>query len=579
MGWMSVSAVRSTGRQLRAGDGSKPVRLLLIGLLSLPIPQAAEGRLAQSPGPPPGATSRSLRAGTSPVGVGPGNFTISPDSQYVVFWTTAYHLFSQRLRDGARIQIGPPPACSRTSSTVAFSPDSQSVLFLCSASSGDPWDLWVVPIEGPSSAALRLSLSTDPPAYLPEFQVAPDGKRVLYTLRTEPDRIELYGVPIAGPASTSVLLSSPTDDALQVRDVFALTTSSGVTYRGELGGPGPVNIWLTDLDTPVAAPIGVSLPSHPIGGSYLISPDEQHIVWLALSEAEVPWLFSAPISVPASPPILLNATSPESSGAISMLISPDSSRVAFVSNPSIESVLELFSVPIIGPAASAVNLSGPTQAWNPNIYDKQFSLDGAWIIYVGEREVQGRRDLYRVPASGPAAENVRINPIDPIGAPAAKIFGFEQLPGTSDVVFAIRNDALPRSLNCYRGSLLGPTGNASPLWTEPLLVEFFANCRWVEPSQGALAIGLDPASDVLALWLAHGDGPPDARPKKLFDATPFGTHDPFHYNAIELSPDGRYVVYGGTLLDGEEGVWSLPLPFFWDGFDSSGTAHWSQAAP
>ena len=555
------------------------MRLLLIGLLSLAIPLAAQGRLDPSPDSPPGATSGSFREGATPFGMGPGDFAISPDSQYVVLRTSAYQLFSQRLRDGTRIPIG-PPACSRTGSTIAFSPDSQTVLFLCSVSGGNPWNLWAVPIQGPASAAIRLSIEMDPPAYLPEFQVAPGGKHVLYTVpRTEPYRIDLYSVPIEGPASASVLLSGPMKEGIQVRDVLALSASSGVIFRGELGGPGPVHIWLTDLDTPVAAPIGVSLLSHPVGASFLISPDEQHVVWVALSEAEIPWLFSAPISVPASSPILLNASSPEFLGALLMLISPDSARVAFMSNPGSAGILELFSVPIGGPSAAAVNLSAPTPSWNPNIWYKQFSSDGAWILYVGEREVQGRRDLYRVPAGGPASENVRINPIDPIGAPAAKIYGFEQLPGTSDVVFAIRNDALPRSLNCYRGSLLGPTGNASPLWTEPLLVEFFKNCLWVEPSQGALAIGIDPVSGALALWLAHGNGPSDARPKKILDATPFGTQDPFHYNAIELSPDGRYVVYAGTLLDGEEGVWSLPLPFFWDGFDSGGTAHWSQVAP
>ena len=347
------------------------MRRIWTGLLSLVIPLAAQRRLAPSPDSPPGATSASFRAGASSFGLGPGDFAISPDSQYVVLRTSAYQLFSQRLRDGTRIQIG-PPACSRTSSTIAFSPDSQTVLFLCSVSGGNPLDLWAVPIEGPASAAIRLSISTDPPTYLPEFQVAPDGKRVLYTVpRTEPYRIELYSVPIEGPASASVLISSPMEEGLQVRDVFALSASSGVTFRGELGGPGPVHIWLTDLNTPVAAPIGVSLPSHPIGASFLISPDEQHIVWVALSEAEIPWLFSASISVPASSPILLNATSPESLGAALMLISPDSARVAFVSNPGSAGILELLSVPIDGSSAAAVNLSAPTPSWNPNIWYKQ----------------------------------------------------------------------------------------------------------------------------------------------------------------------------------------------------------------
>jgi len=81
------------------------------------------------------------------------------------------------------------------------------------------------------------------------------------------------------------------------------------------------------------------------------------------------------------------------------------------------------------------------------------------------------------------------------------------------------------------------------------------------------------------VWLAHGDGPLDPRPKRLLDESQFEpSGDPFLDPwRIQTTPDGKYVAYLATSLGGKEGLWVLPLPFFWDGFESAGTGDGSAA--
>ena len=96
-----------------------------------------------------------------------------------------------------------------------------------------------------------------------------------------------------------------------------------------------------------------------------------------------------------------------------------------------------------------------------------------------------------------------------------------------------------------------------------------------------LAIASEPSAFSRALWLAHGGGPLDPRPKKSLDESQFEPGgDPFRDPwLLQATPDGKYVVYLATAIGGEEAVWVLPLPFFWDGFESGSTGHWSASQP
>ena len=499
----------------------------------------------------------------------------SPDSRYLVYGGQ----YSKRLPNGPLVEIAPPPACSNMASSFVITDDSQTVLFTCPAFAGTPNDLWAVPIAGPPSAAVLLSAAPTAPYELHEFYPSTTAGRVFYTMpRLEPFRLDMYSVPVGGPAAAGVVISATLAEGGQVRSPYPLTSSSRVLYHrwrpSSLGG----DIWITDPDAPNAVAVGVPPASHPFTSDFRVSPDEEYLVWASADEQEDYWLYSAPISTPPGAAIQLNAAVPQSALAGHFAISPDSARVAYVANQENLAKRELFSVPIVGPGSSSVNLSAFPQLWEPAIAGTGFTPDSAWVLYLGWREVYGRKDLYGVPAGGPSTANVRINPV---GEAAEEVGWYELIPDSSDVLLSMHGASPEYDLRCHRGSWLGAPGNATTLWTERFRLQGYGiGCRWAAESRGALTIAENPSNGVLTLWLAHGEGPVDQRPKRLLDASQFELNfDPFWGLKFILSPDGRYVAYLGTPLGGDFGIWALPLPFFWDGFESGGAGHWSVLQP
>jgi hypothetical protein len=505
-------------------------------------------------------------------------FRISPDSQYVV-QKGASGLFSRRLPDGPWTQLAPPSICWDGSDEWLITDDSQTVLFTCPASTLAPKDLWAVPIAGPASAAVLLSVPPDDPVGVNNFYSATAGSRVFYRMnRLEPERTDLYSVPVAGPASEGVVINGALGEFGGASGPVPLQLSPRVVYSQWHPSPQGGEIWLTDRAASNSVPIGISPPSHPLGGEFQVAPDEQTVVWRAGDANFHFWIYSAPVSDPPGAAIQLNPDLPAASHASVQAISPDSARVVYRANPVDLARYDLFSVPIGGPSSSAVNLSASVQNWDPIVVVPQFSPDSAWVLYLASREDPNRHELYRVPAAGPASANLRLNPIE--GTPL-RVYNFDLVPGTTDVVFALVVGASPDEMGrCHRGSWLGSEGNSTPLWTE-LLPPWGYRCYWVAESRGVLTIAIEPGSSFRTVWLAHGDGPLDPRPKKLLDESQFEPDgspflDPWR---LQKTPDGKYVVYLATPLGGKEGVWVLPLPFFWDGFESAGTGHWSAAAP
>ena len=512
----------------------------------------------------------------SPEAVDP-ELQVSPDGSYVVYRSSIEQLSSLRIRDGSRAVIAPPPACSNMHSYFQISSDSRKVLFTCPAWTGVPTDLWAVPIEGPPSAALRLSLPADAPYQLGPFYGEIVKSRFFYHLpHIDPFRIDLYSVPVDGPPDAGTVINAPLSQGTQTANAVPLPLTSRVLYL-EWNWPKISSIWSAAPDGSRAVRIAVSPASHPITSGFLVSPNEQRVVWYAHNDLERFWLYSATISDPAGSPTQLNLDLPPDRSVGPAVISPDSTRVAFLANQDSSSRMDLYSIPIDGPPAIAINLSELTQPWYPEVGGVQFSDDSASIYYVGDLEIEGRYDLYRVPTEGPASAAVRINPVD---AQTWSVDKPSQIPGTNDVLFELIRTGPGQPTRCFRGDLLGGTGTATPLWSIDLQRNNNSvNCRWLPESGSVLFVSYGDSSASSTLWLAHGSGPPDSLPKKLLDSGEFEfPNDPFWRGDLTPTPDGRYLVYSGKPLGSEDGVWLRPLPYFWDGFESGGTGHWTEAA-
>ncbi|MBI5583923.1 MAG: hypothetical protein HY892_08880, partial [Deltaproteobacteria bacterium] len=210
-------------------------------------------------------------------------------------------------------------------------------------------ELYSVPLGGPASG-IKLNGILAAGGDVLYFQISPDNSRVVYTADQQTDEvIELYSVPIGGPAA------------------------SGIKLNGILAAGGDVSL-------------------------FRISPDSSRVVYTADQQTdEVIELYSVPIGGPAAG-IKLNGVL-RAGGFIDFFkISLDSNRVVYIT-PDQEPVggMELFSVPIGGPAASGIKLNGDLTAGGDVMFFPwlfRISADSSRVFYVADQDTDEVLELY-----------------------------------------------------------------------------------------------------------------------------------------------------------------------------------------
>ncbi len=122
---------------------------------------------------------------------------------------------------------------------------------------------------------------------------------------------------------------------------------------------------------------------------------------------------------PAAAGVRLNDPLGSGKNIFDFRISPDSSRVVYISDQQTATVLELYSVPIGGPAAARIKLNGAL-ALNGNVTAIQISPDSRRVVYNADQQTDQVFELYSVPITGPAAAGVKLNgPLSPGGVVVA----------------------------------------------------------------------------------------------------------------------------------------------------------------
>lgn len=283
---------------------------------------------------------------------------------------------------------------------------------------------WPAPLF--AAQGFRLSPALVSGGDVVEFQVAPDGSRVVYRADQDVDgAFELFSVALEG-------------------------------------GP-PVR-----LNAPLAA--GGS-----VGQDFVhalrISPDGSRVVYWADQDAdEVFELFSVPLDG-SQPPVRLNgALAPGGDVLLSSppftpnpfwpQVSPDGSAAVYRADQDADGVIELYSVLLDGSAAP-VRLDAPLGPAG-DVFSAQISRDSAWVLYVAQRGAIGPAELFRVPLHGTPArarrtdERNRLNlPLDPFEGvslvsigPDGERVAYQANPGggNGDQLFSVRIDGSEPSL-------------------------------------------------------------------------------------------------------------------------------------
>ena len=169
-------------------------------------------------------------------------------------------------------------------------------------------------------------------------------------------------------------------------------------YSVPVGGGDPFR--LSNLKTSGSQPERVEF--------YRISPDSTRVVYIgSQDEAGLLELYSVPIGGPASAVVKLNRTLPEDADVWDFQISPDSQTVVYSADQDEAGKHEIYAVPIVGPASSGIKLNGSVTA-DGNLYAFQISADSQTVVYRGDQETYDVAELYSVPIDGSAAP-VKLN--------------------------------------------------------------------------------------------------------------------------------------------------------------------------
>ncbi len=261
-----------------------------------------------------------------------------------------------------------------------------------------------------------------------EFQVAPNGSRVLYRADQDVDGVvELFSVSIDGgvplelngllaaggnvgpnfrisPGGSRVLYWADQDED-EVFELFSVPldgSQAPVQVNGPLVLGGDVQF------TPTFLPAEAFAPMTPDGSRVLYVADQEQDELFELYSAPIdgsePAVKLSAVLVPGGDVVL--STPPFGPNPIWPQVSPDGSSAVYRADQEADDVIELYSVPLDGSRAP-LKLNQPLGPAG-DVFSALVSPDGAWVLYVASLDAFGPGELFRVPLPGRRLETRRL---------------------------------------------------------------------------------------------------------------------------------------------------------------------------
>ena len=368
-------------------------------------------------------------------------FSISPNSQTVVYRAAQesdsnHHIYATPIdgsgngevtrldADGTggsvTVSAAPPPlsSCNPCAPAFLITPDSSTVLYRADRFTDLSFQIFSVPIDGPRNASITLT-----PNNVVSMLLAVDGTLLVYRVGF----VDLYTVPVDGSASEIIItpgnpgetiltnwkVSPEGNGAAGSRVAYVaqnVTTSADSLRTIQLPFSG-ASIQRLSQD-PETAANGANINIK----SYLWSSDGLRVFFS--SDPDSNGLFDLYVSPwdASSPPMALTnmAASSSSTGVQKFLVSPDDSRVVYLADAVSPGVTELFSVSSVGPASSAVKISGSmdTDRDVMSSWPLQFTPNSMRVIYGTDHEsLDDEINLWVALVNGGASAPIRLSPL------------------------------------------------------------------------------------------------------------------------------------------------------------------------
>ncbi|MEQ1892098.1 MAG: hypothetical protein ABL998_06110 [Planctomycetota bacterium] len=303
---------------------------------------------------------------------------------------------------------------------IVLSPGGEKVAMLANLGEGHHLDLFVVPVDG-SSSARQLTTST---AFhtLSDARFSADGTRVLFLRSIGSSPRNLLAFPSDGSAEAVQL-------GWSVRNYQPAPSSNRAVFVADKEVSGKLELYSVPYDRSSGA---VKLSGAMTGTGivrYLVSPDGSRVVYLADQEVSGQLdLYSAPIDGSAAA-TRLNLPRPRSSVQDDFAISFDSLGVIYRSDQDSPGMHEIYATPIEGGSAP-LKRSRPL-GLGGDVFEFQLSPVDGRLVYRAKAEELGAPELYSVEAST-GGGHVRLNDPLPTGS---RVGGFELAPDARYVAY------------------------------------------------------------------------------------------------------------------------------------------------
>lgn len=478
-------------------------------------------------------------------------YRISPDGRWAVYSADAttddvWDLYSVPIEGGTPVQISIPlEVNSRIYDDYAISPDSRRVVYRVLQGFPGAYELFSAPIEGPSSASVRLNGHLVLRGNVQDnYVISRDSRRVVYVADQERNDVnELFSVPIDGPGTAGVQLSLPVPQSFSTQFIyqFALSPDSArVAYSASLETPGEYDLYSVPIDGPATASVRVSDPpsSRTVRPPVEFTPDSSRLLYIANSLSEQFDLFSVEAAGPASSAELLSGARPPGENVWNFEVAPDGSRVAYATGMGTNDRHHLFSVPLGGPAALAVPLTD-TGPQDQNIYLAGITQDGQRAVYRQFIGWPGGTSNFSVPMTGPPDARVALNELLTTGG----MVGLPVLdPDSRHVLFRADPDG-DQVYELRRVPIDGPWWEAVTLNRSSLTSESVLTVN-ISPDGNRVAYLTD-FTDPLTferireLYVVPAEGPGDASIRVNGALVPGGQA----YSPNSFTPDSRRILY------------------------------------
>lgn len=371
------------------------------------------------------------------------------------------------------------------------------------------------------------------------LELTADGRGVVYSGDLETNGlVEVWSAPFSGTPASAVKLNLPVT-GVGVQFFYSSPTSGRVLYLAEIaGGRG---VWTVPAAGPAAASVrvdpGFAAGDVPTALFLLGAPERAVLVFHDASEATMR-IWSVPGEGPAGSGLyLLNAT-PSGCQTLPAAVSEAAGRIAYVHlcpTSSGTQYNQLWSVPLAGPAASAVSLAGAFVDGG-GIASISSSEDGARIVFIADKVTLGKDELWSVPFAGPVGSLVRLNES---GSSETDVTEFEISPDGARVAY-VADPTINERFLAWSVPIAGPSAQTVPLTTTSSSGRDVTTVMFTPDGSSVVFRADFEENDRWDLYRVPADG--SEAEELLTNDGPFATGRSAD-TVFRLHPDGQRVVY------------------------------------